>query len=133
MRFFSPMRLLLTAQFLATAVLSLNDHASQLWTLVGCDDVDLDNILDAAHDLATAATEALAGFTKGPVPKSGKAWSDIKQAMLIWGVDFDDVEQDMVEVPEREYDLLEEIYGQSRNGMHFLLRELTLYKVDTRI
>jgi hypothetical protein len=127
------LRLLLATQLFATAVLSGNDHANKLWTLVGCDDVDLDGILDAVDDLATAAKEALDALTEGPVQKSGKPWSDLRQAALLWGVKFNDVGDDMAEVPESEFEFMGEIYSENRKNLHVRLRKLMRRQVDTMI
>jgi hypothetical protein len=128
-----PLRLLFVTQLFATAVLSANDHASQLWTLVGCDDVDLDGILDAADDLATAAKKALVALTGDPVQKSGKPWSDMQQAELLWGIKNEDVGEDMAQVPESEFGLLKEIYGESRKYLQAHLHKLMSRQVDTMI
>lgn len=79
--------------------------------------MDLDGILDAVDDLATAAKESLVGLTGDPVQKSGKPWADMIQASLLWGIDFDDVGEDMAQVPESEFATLREIHGERRNRL----------------
>jgi len=51
--------LTLSLLFTTAAVHAANPLASRLWTLVGCDDVDLDGIVSNAADLADAAISAI--------------------------------------------------------------------------
>jgi hypothetical protein len=107
-----PRTLSLLLVFTTAAVRAANPASSELWTLVGCDDVDLDSIvLNAAH-LANAAILAIDSITGGALIGDGDGsdeWYNARNAMLFWGAEFADVADDKVQFQGEALNVLAQV------------------------
>jgi hypothetical protein len=101
---------------LATApVQAANPIASQFWTLVGCDDVDLDTIVSNAADLAKAGISAINNILDDAEIGEGDGspeWYDARNAMLFWGVAPTDVADGKIKFDGAAADILNEVKGK---------------------
>lgn len=96
-------------------VQAANPIASKWWTLVGCDQVDLDSIVVNAADLAKAAISSInniidnAEFVLGDgSPQS----NDARNAMLFWGVDPTDLAGGESKFEGTDVEVLKEVRGK---------------------
>ncbi len=78
-----------------------NPVASKLWTLVGCDDVDLDGLISDAALMADAAISALNDIIHNPILKieyGSSHWYHARNTLIFWGTEYKPLEDDQDQI-----------------------------------